>query len=168
MQLRAGVGGTGQATAAKTGRRHSEIAAVFLHQNIRGRFRCAEERMLRVIDAHRFGNAGLVFVALGDFPAQRQLAQRQPIRRVAIDFVRRGENEGRFRAKIPRRFEQIQGAVGIDGEIGLRIARRPIMRRLRGRVHDGGDVAAMLLEQLEHSLRHRGYRDRDARNPGPS
>ena len=136
VQLGAGVGRAGQATAAKTNRRHSEIAAVFLHQNVRRDFRRAEERMLRVIDAHGFGNSRLVFVARLDFPALVQFAQRQPIRRVAIDFVRRRKNERRFRANFARRFEQIQRAVGVDREIRLRIARRPIVRRLRRGVHD--------------------------------
>ena len=43
-------------------------------------------------------------------------------------------------------FEKIQRAVGVDGEIRLRIARGPIVRRLRGRVDDGGDLVPLLLE----------------------
>ena len=68
MQLRAGVRGSGEASAAKTRCRHSEVASVFLHQNIGRRFRRAEKRVLRVIDAHRLGNPGLVFVAGLDLP----------------------------------------------------------------------------------------------------
>ncbi len=74
-----------------------------------------------------------------DFPAFLQLAQRQTVRGVAINFVRRCKNKRRFRAEISRRLEQIQRAVGVDGEIGLRIARRPIVRRLRRGVNDRGD-----------------------------
>ncbi len=100
--------------------------------------------MLRAIDAHRFRNPGLVLVALGNLPTQGQLAQRQPIWRVAIDFVRRGKNERRLRANFAGGFEKIQGAIRIDREISLRIARRPIVRRLCRSVHNGGDVVAML------------------------
>src|SRR5205823_5311165 len=39
VQLRAGVRRSGQTAAAKTGRWHSEIAAIFLHQNISRGFR---------------------------------------------------------------------------------------------------------------------------------
>ena len=44
--------------------------------------------MLRVINAHRLGNAIRVFVARLDFPAFLQFAQRQTIWRVAINLVR--------------------------------------------------------------------------------
>ena len=40
---------------------------------------------------------------------------------------------------LPRRFEQVQGADGVDGEIRVRLARGPVMRRLRGGVDDDLD-----------------------------
>ena len=124
----------------------SEVAAILLHQNVRGRLRRTEERMLCAIDAHRLGNPRFILVALGNFPTQGQLPQRQPVGGVAIDFVRRDENKGRFRANLTRSLEKIQRAVRVNGEISLRFARRPIMRRLRGGMHHGGDVVAMLSE----------------------
>ena len=102
--------------------------------------------MLRVIDAHRFGNAGFVLVPRLDFPAQRQFAQWQSVRRVAIDLVRRRENEWRLRANCAGGFKQVQGAIRVNREIGLRIARGPIVGRLRRRVDDSGDVASMFPE----------------------
>ena len=72
MQLGAGVRGPGQATAAKTNGLHAEIMSVFLHQHVRCDFGCAEERVFRVVDAHRFRNTGFVFVAGLDFPALLQ------------------------------------------------------------------------------------------------
>src|SRR5205085_3157797 len=80
VQLRAGVRGAGETTAAETDRRHVEVTAVFLDENIGRGLRRAEERVLRVVDAHRLGNPGLVFVARFDFPAQRKVAQRQTVR----------------------------------------------------------------------------------------
>ena len=60
MQLCAGMRRPGQATAAKTRRGHSEVAAVFLDEDVRRGLRCTKEGMFRVIDAHCFRNAGLV------------------------------------------------------------------------------------------------------------
>ena len=76
VQLRAGVRRASQTAAAETRRRHSKIAAVFLHQNIGRDFRGAKQRMLRLIDAHRFGNSRLEFVTRLDFPARFEFAQR--------------------------------------------------------------------------------------------
>src|ERR1044071_2950223 len=100
-----------ETTAAERYRRHSEIAPVFLNENVRGDLRRAKKGMLRVIDAHSFGNAGLVFVTRLDFPAFLQFAQRKTIRRVAIDLVRGSKDKWRFRRKISRGLPQIQCAV---------------------------------------------------------
>src|SRR6266540_2993040 len=56
-------------TATKRNRRHSEIASVFLNENVCGDLRRDKEGMLRVVDAHRLGNARLIYAALLDFPA---------------------------------------------------------------------------------------------------
>ena len=47
-----------------------------------------------------------------------------------------------------RRLQQIQCADGVDAEIRVRIARRPVVRRLRRGVDDEGDVLAELAEQV--------------------
>ena len=114
-------------TATERDGRHSEIAAVFLDENVRGDLRRAKERMLRVIDAHGLRNAGLIFVARLDFPAFLQLAQRKAIGRVAIDFVRGCKDQRRLRRKISCGLQQIQCAVRVDSKIGLRIARCPVV-----------------------------------------
>src|ERR1700758_4826797 len=98
----------GETTATERDGRHSKISSVFLGENVRGYFRRAKERMLSVIDAHRFGNAGLVFVTRLDFPAFLQFAQRQTIRCVAINFVRRSKDEWSFGTKLPRGLQEIQ------------------------------------------------------------
>src|SRR5674476_1071926 len=101
VQLRARVRRAGETAAAKTHRLHAEVTSVFLHQNVRRNFARAEQRMFRLVNAHRFVNALAVFVRRVNFPALLQFAQRQKIRRVAINFVRAGENENRPGAMLP-------------------------------------------------------------------
>jgi len=127
MQLGSGVRRSSQTTAAKGNSRHSEIPCVFLDENVRCNFRSAEERMLCVIDTHRLRNATLVFVPRLYFPSLLEFTQRQTIRGVAVDFVRRSENERCLRRKLSRRFQQIQRSVRVHSEISLRIARSPIV-----------------------------------------
>ena len=117
----------GETTAPKRYRRHSEISPIFLNQNICGDFGCAKERMFRVIDAHCLGNTSPVLVTGLDFPAFLQFAQRQVVRCVAIDLVRGSKNERSLWRKLSRCLEQIQGAIGVHGEISLRIAHSPVV-----------------------------------------
>src|SRR5665213_2425973 len=87
VQFRARVRRAGQAAAAKNRRLHAEVTSVFLHQNIRRNLARAKERMFRLVNGHRFVNARLIFVSRIYFPALLQFAQRQQIRRVAINLV---------------------------------------------------------------------------------
>src|SRR5438094_10315213 len=109
--------------------------------------------MFRVIDAHRFRDARLVFVARLDFPAFLQFAQRQTIRRVAIDFVGGSKNEWRFGRKLSSGFEQIQRAVGVYGEIGLRLASGPVVWRARGGMQERLDPAGILFAATPPRMR---------------
>ena len=79
MQFGPGVRRAGETTATKRNGRHSEISPVFLDENIRRNFRCAEKRMLRVIDTHRLRDTELVFVAWLYFPAHLEFAQRDQV-----------------------------------------------------------------------------------------
>ena len=150
MQLRPGVRRTRQATAAKASGRHAKITSVFLHKHVGRDFRRAKEGVLRLVDAHVLGDALLVFVPGLDFPTRWQFLQRQAVRRVTVNLVRRSKNEGRFRAEISRRFKEIEGAVGIDCKVHLRIARCPVVRRLRRAVHNRRQAPAVLLEKSIH------------------
>ena len=78
-----------------------------------------------------------------DLPAQFLFDQRQEVGGVAVDLVGAGEDEGRLRAVPARRLQQVQRAVGVDREIGLRVACRPVVRRLGGGVNDRGNGAAV-------------------------
>ena len=69
MQLGPSVRRPSETAATEGDGRHPEISSIFLDENVCCNFRRAEERMLRVIDAHRFRDTGLVFVAGLYFPA---------------------------------------------------------------------------------------------------
>src|SRR5438477_11880679 len=111
MQLRPGVRWSRQTTAAETRRRHSEIAAIFLHQNIRRDFRGTKKRMLRRIDAHGFGNPQFDFVAGLDFPARFEFAQWQTIGGIAIHVISGRKIKWRSRASLTLRLEHSASAV---------------------------------------------------------
>ena len=51
-----------------------------------------------------------------------------------------------------RRLEQVQGAGGVDAPVGVRVRRRPVVRRLRRGVDDQLDGLAVLLEQAADAL----------------
>ena len=127
VQLSTRVCWSREAATAKTNSRHSKITSIFLHQNVGGSFRGPKERMLAIIDTHRFRDSRLILMIWLDFPPCRQFLQWQLIWRVAVNLVRRSKNKWRFGAKRSRRFKQVQCTICINGEIGLRVARRPIV-----------------------------------------
>ena len=72
-----------------------------------------------------------------------------------------------------RRLEQVERAVGVDREVGLRLARRPVVGGLRGGVDDQLDPAGVLAEDPLDRRRRRGCRlspsgTPDARRPSRS
>ena len=61
------------------------------------------------------------------------LLQRQEVRPVAVDLVRRGEDERRVRAcSAALASSRFSVPLALTREVGLRVARRPVVRRLRG------------------------------------
>ena len=147
MQLRTGMRRTSEATTAKTSRLHAKIFAVLLHQHVSGNLGRAKQRMLRLVNAHGLGNSRFILVAGFNFPTLFQFDQRQPVRRVAINLVSRCENKNSFGTKFPRGLQQVQGTNRIYAEIRVRIARRPVMRWLRGGVNDKSDLLAEPFKQ---------------------
>ena len=152
VQLRPGVVGAGQAAAAEADGRHVEVAAVLLHQQVGGRLRDAEQRVGGAVDRHRRVDAAVVAVVLRQLQPRLELHQRQPVGRVAVDLVGRGEDEGRVGAVLARRLEQVERAVGVDAEVGLRVARGPVVRGLRGGVDDQLDLAGVLGEDARDAV----------------
>jgi hypothetical protein len=152
VQLGAGVLGAGQTAAAEADRRQPEVAAVLLDQQVGGRLGDPEQRVGGGVDRHRGVDTAEVAVVFGQLEPGLELLQRQPVGGVAVDLVGRAEDEGRARAVRPGGLEQVQGAVGVDPEVGLRLPRRPVVRRLRGSVDDQPDAVAQLGEKPLHAL----------------
>ena len=122
VQFGPGVARSRQTAAAKAGGEHPKIAPILLHKDIGGELRSAKKAMETQIDAHAFVDPmrrKRMFRA--DFPALLLLYERQGVGRIAVDFVGAGEDKRRLRAVPPRRFQQIQGSIGIDCEIRLRM-----------------------------------------------
>ena len=149
VQFGGGMAGAGEAAAADQAGFHAEIFAVFLHHDIGGDFRRAEERMFAMVNGHGFVNAARE-IWMGDvnFPAGVEFDQRQQVGIVAVDFIGRSENEHRAGAELARGFEHIEGAVGVDAEVGERFAGCPVMRRLGGGMDHQFDVASEIAEDI--------------------
>ena len=153
VQLGPRVAGAGQAAAAEDPRWHPEITPVLLHQHVGGDFARAEKRVLRLVDGHALVDADGIRVRRVDLPALFQLHERQPVRRVTIDLVGARENEDRLGAVQPSGFQHVQRAGGVDPEIGVRLARRPVVRGLRGGVDDDFDLAAIARKHVLHRVK---------------
>ena len=91
--------------------------------------------MLGTIDAHRFGNPGVV-PAPGVLPARRQFLERQLVGRVAIYLVRGQKDEYGVRAHPAGGFKQVEGPHGVDVEVVEGTRCREIVAWLRGAMHD--------------------------------
>ena len=148
MQLGAGVVGAGEAAAAEAGGLQVEVATVFLDQHVGRHLGGAEEAVERVVDRHVLADAVPVGVVGVDLPPVAGVDQRQPVRGVAVDLVGAGEDEHRIGAVVPRGLQQVQGAVGVDREVGVGIGGGPVVRRLSRGVHDEFDVGPVLREQV--------------------
>src|SRR5882724_6975093 len=69
-------------------------------------------------------------------PARGQFAQRNLIRRIAVNLVRADEGENRLRGMLPRSLQQIHCPQSIHFEIHNRYLPRLVMRRLRRAMRD--------------------------------
>jgi hypothetical protein len=147
MQLYAAVIRSGKTAAAQRSGRHSEIAAVFLHHNVRRHFRRAKNGVFRLINAKRFLDA-IGVIRIGVIPPLLQFLQRDLVRRVAIHLVRAHVDERRFRTRLPRGFEHVQRAAGVHIKIIERARRCEIVARLRGSVNNGARFD--FLQQRQH------------------
>ena len=143
MQHGAGVVGAREAAGAEAYGRHPEVAPVLLHHQVRRGLRDAEQRVGRGVDAHRRVDPAVVGVRRRELEPRFVLDERQPVRRVPVDLVRRGEHEACVRSVPTRGLEQIERAVRVHAEVHLGSRGRPVVRGLRGCVHDQLDLAAV-------------------------
>ena len=127
VELDAGVVGAGQTAAAQTAGGHGEIASVFLHHDVRGRLRGAEERVLGLVDGeclrYALGEGGVVIV-----PARLQFFEPDRVGQVPVDLVGGEVDEGRLRAGPPRGLQEVERAYGvgvevIEGDVGGPVVR---------------------------------------------
>ena len=153
VQFGARMGRACQAAAAEGAGLQTEVATVFLGHDIGGHLGSAKDAVLGLVDAHALVDAepveGVRFVQL---PSRFLFNERQGVGAVAVDLVGAGEKEGRLRAELAGGFQQDQGAVGVDGEVGDRLLGRPVVRRLGGGVDDQIDICAVFLEQAVDPL----------------
>ena len=120
-----------QAASTEADRGHVEVAAVLLHEQVGGGLGDAEQRVGRGVDRHRRVDPAVVAVVLGQLQAQRELHQRKVVGQVSIYLVRRAEDERRIRGMLASGLEQVERAVGVHAEVGLRVRSCPIMGGLR-------------------------------------
>src|SRR5687768_7847013 len=106
----------GQASAAQAAGRHSEIAPVLLHQDVRGNLGRAKQRMRGLIDREGFRYAVLES-GIRVIPTRRLLLEEDRVWCVAVHLVRGHVHERRFGAKPARRLEQVQRASGVRVEV---------------------------------------------------
>lgn len=124
-----------KAAATQAAGGHVEVAAVFLHGDVGGDFRCSEERVLGLIYRKVFCDAvfvrGIVIV-----PACFEFFQFNGVGPVTIDFVGRHVNEWRFRAGLTSGFEQVESANGVGVEVIEWYRSGAVVARLSCRVDD--------------------------------
>ena len=158
VQPRAGMVRAGEAPAAKADGRHVEVAAVLLDDEIGRSLRGSEERMEAVVDRHRDRDAARSTRALGELEPRLELLERKEVRTVAVDLVRRREDERRLGLVQPRRLEQVDRPGGVDREVRQRLRCSPVVRGLGGGVDDELEARRVLCEQPARRRRSRGCR----------
>jgi hypothetical protein len=94
----------------------------------------------------------LVRMAWLDLVPGVQFDQRQRVGPVAVHLVGGAVNERRLGRIRPGVLQQVQGADGVDVEIGVRFLGGPVVTGLAGGVDHHGDVRAVLLEHLRQAL----------------
>jgi hypothetical protein len=148
MQLGAGMAATGQATASETVGAHVEISAVLLHQKVCGGLGHAKEAVGAVIDTQVFINAprSVWMVGIDGVPSL-QFHQGQAVGSISIHLVGAQVDKDRLGTVGAGGFQQDEGAVGVDREVGARCLGGPVMGRLGCAVHDEFNLGAMALEK---------------------
>src|SRR5262245_4609773 len=105
---------TCETPAAKADRPQPKISAVLLNHHVGSDFGRTKYAVHRTIDAHVFRDPIRIRMVRVDIEPQLPLDERQPIGKITVNLVRRGENEHRFWRMLPCRLEQVQCSRRID------------------------------------------------------
>ena len=146
MQFGAGVAGPVRQPPRNAHRRHSEIPAVFLNQKIGRGFRRAKEvnassgrcSSTRESRLRTHGRVRFPIVSPIRATANDSACRHKPCSSIKIQMALPDRNSALLPANSACRWR--------SREIGLRIARGPIVRRLRCAVYDRADVCTVFLE----------------------
>ena len=143
VQLGGGVLRSGERSPPEAGAAQAEVPSILLNENIGRDFRRPEQAVQALVDRHILSDARLVRMPRRDLIAQLPLHQRQAVGGIPINFVGRGENKDCLGAVLPGRFQKIERPGGVYIKIGERLPGRPVMRWLRRRVNNQGDIFAV-------------------------
>src|SRR6266446_3102361 len=143
---------SGQASASESAGLNAEIAPIFLCQNICRKLAGSEQAVFRLIYGHALVNAVReIRMPFLNLPASFMFDQRKIIRRIPIDLIGRCENKNGFRTITSGCFQQHQGPISVNREIGERLFGGPIVAWLRSRVDDERDILASLVKDCFNS-----------------
>src|SRR5215203_1359796 len=97
---------TGQASSPETNGAHPKVPPVLLYEHVCRNFRGAKEAVQRTVDGHLFRDATSIRMTLIHLPPGVKFDERKSVGTIAVDLVRRGEDEHRFRCELAGRFQQ--------------------------------------------------------------
>jgi hypothetical protein len=137
VQLDATMVRAGQTAAAQATRLQAEVAPVLLHHDISGDFGDAEQAVRALVDGELFRDA-VGEGRIGIVPARRQLRKRDGVGAVALDLVGAHVHEYGIWGMAAGRFQEVQGADGVDLEIVEGPCGGQVVTGLRGGMHDQG------------------------------
>src|SRR5262249_54711708 len=146
VQFRSRMGGPRQAAGPKAGGLHSEITSIFLYENVSCQLRSTEDGMFRCINGHCFVDSFFERVARLDLPPCLTLYQGEQVWSVAIHFVGGHEYEHSRGTELAGGFEENKCPISVDAEVGVWVACRPVVRRLRRGVDHESNIAAIFPE----------------------
>lgn len=141
------MGRAGKTSTAKDAGLQTKILPILLNKQVGRKLGGSEERMQRIVDRHGLVDPlGIIGVVRRYLPTGVQLNQRKSVGQIPIDLVGGGENEYGVGTEASGRLQQIQGPIGVDGEVRDRFPCRPIMGGLGGGVDDETEIGAILLK----------------------
>jgi hypothetical protein len=101
---------------------------------------------------HRRVDPSVVLVILWELESRLGLVERQVIVVIAVDLVRRHEDERRVGLAVADGLEQVHRPVRVDAEVRLRVRGAPVVRRLGSGVDQQGQIPRMRAHNAAHAV----------------